>query len=329
MRYRKLGKTDMEVSVIALGCWGLAGGKGWGVRDEKESLATIKAALEAGVNFFDTAECYNNGYSEELLGKALAGSREKALIATKVVERHLEKESVIKACEDSLKRLNTDYIDYYQIHWPNANVSLEETLGALEILKKQGKIRAAGVCNFGEIDLEEILQKSSIAIEANQVAYSLLWRAIEFSVQPKCLKNGLGILAYSPLAQGLLSGKYLAPDEFPETRARTKHFSKDRPYAQHGEGGCEIETFMTIRAIKAVSARLGISMIDLALAWLLHQDGVTSVLVGAVQPEQIRENAKAVSVQLTAAVIAELNQKTESLKRKLGVNPDQWANRMR
>lgn len=176
MRYRKLGQTDIIVSVIAMGCWPIVGDFTWGPQDEADSIATIHAALDAGINFFDTAEMYGNGYSEELLGRALAGRRHEVVIASKVGSEHLAADQVIRAGEGSLRRLRTDYIDLYQIHWPSRTVPLAETMAALERLRQQGKVRAIGVSNFGLGDLGDLLAIGRP--ETNQLPYSLLWRAI-------------------------------------------------------------------------------------------------------------------------------------------------------
>ena len=145
LEYRKLGRTDIEVSVIALGCWPFAGGLVWGDQDDDLSVATVHAALDAGINFFDTAEGYGDGYSEAVLGRSLIGRREEAVIATKIAPPHLGCDEVEKRCDRSLKKLRTDYIDYYQIHWPNWEIPIKETLAALERLLQKGKVRAIGV----------------------------------------------------------------------------------------------------------------------------------------------------------------------------------------
>lgn len=320
MQYRKLGKTDIDVSTVAVGCWAFAGGKIWGGQDDRDSIHAVKAALDAGINFFDTAEGYGNGYSEEVLGKALAGDRDRAVIATKLSAKHLSQDGVIDACERSLKRLQTDYIDLYQIHWPSRDIPFEETADALGELVEQGKIRAIGVCNFGPQDLEQM--SGLQAISTNQLIYSLLWRAAEYEVQPKCVHNGVGMLCYSPLAQGLLSGKYNTIDQFPVERMRTKHFSKDRLDATHHEPGCEKETFEAIRKIQEISNEINEPMNKVALAWLNQQQGVASVLAGVRNSEHVKLNAEAADLELSEDVIQALDQATEEVKRTLGDDLD-------
>ena len=322
MEYQKLGKTEMTVSVVAMGCWAIGGGLTWGEQDEKESIATIRAALDSGVNFFDTAEEYGDGYSETVLGKGLAGRRHEAVIATKVSGAHLASDEVQKACERSLRRLDTDYIDLYQIHWPNREIPIAGTVEALERLRRQGKVRAIGVCNLGVADLSDLLAVGHC--ETNQLPYSLLWRAIEYEIRQECVEEDIGILCYSPLSQGLLTGKFSTADEVPEGRARTRHFSKDRPLARHSEEGCEAETFAAIEKIRRICTKIDAPMAQVALAWLLHQAGVVSVLAGARRRDQIKQNAQAAALELLPEIVSELREATEELKLKLGPNPDHW-----
>lgn len=254
MQYRRLGKTDITVSIVAMGCWALAGGSMWGRQDEAESIATVRAGLDAGVNFFDTAEGYGGGDSEAVLGRALAGRRHEAVIATKVSRSHLAGDEVLRACERSLQRLKTDYIDLYQIHWPSRTAPLEETMETLERLREQGKVRAIGVCNFGVGDLSDLLKVGWA--ETNQLPYSLLWRAIEHQILRKCVDEGIGILCYSPLVQGLLTGKFSSADDVPEERARTRLFSGNRPQSRHGGAGVRLRRSPPLRESAASAMRL-------------------------------------------------------------------------
>ena len=253
MQYQKLGQTNIDVSVIALGCWPFAGGKVWGPQDDKVSIETVQAALEAGINFFDTAAGYGAGHSERVLGQGLLGRRDQAVVATKVSASHLAADDVIRACEESLKNLQTDYIDLYQIHWPNWSVPLAETVEALTRLREQGKIRAVGVCNFGVRDLSGMLKLGPC--ETDQLPYNLLWRTIEPEILPLCLRNGVGLICYSPLAQGVLTGRYASADEVPDGLARTRHYAGTRPQAEHGEAGCETEVFEAVAANPANCSR--------------------------------------------------------------------------
>ena len=328
MEYRRLGKTDVEVSAVALGCWALAGDWTWGEQDESQAIAAIQTALDRGINFFDTAETYGAGLSEERLGKGLAGRRGEAVIADKFSSGATSEKEIVRACEASLKRLGTDVIDLYQIHWPGRAMPIGDQLGALDRLREQGKIRFFGVCNFGPRDLESILAAGR-TVQTNQLPYNLLWRVIEFEIARPCLENGIGILPYSPLMQGLLTGKFATADDVPEARARTRHFSRDRPQCRHTESGCEKETFEAIGRIRAICVRVGRPMAAVALAWLLQQPAVTSVLAGARNPEQVIQNSQAAELPLSAEIVEELAEVTEPLKQQLGPNPDMWQSESR
>jgi len=322
MELRTLGRTDIAVSTVCMGCWAIAGGETWGKQDERDSIAAIRASLEAGVNFFDTAEAYGDGYSEELLGRVLSPHRKDVVIATKVSRAHLSRKAVVESCEASLRRLKTDYIDLYQVHWANPEVPLSETLEALQELKAKGKVRAIGVSNFGIRDLSALVELGWV--ESDQMAYSLLFRAIEFEVAPFCLEKGISIIAYSPLSQGLLTGKFSSPEEVPQGRARTRHFSSRRPGVRHGESGCEKETFAAIEKVRAISEKLGMPMAQVALRWVLEQPAVTCVIAGARNASQARENAMAGELVLPQEALDELSAVTEKLKDILGANPDMW-----
>ena len=327
MEYRRLGQTDMQVSSVCLGCWALIGGSTWGDQDRDESLATVRAALDVGVNFFDTAAGYGDGESEKLLGKALADVRKDVVIATKVSFGQLAPEDVARSCDRSLRLLQTDVIDLLQIHWPRADVPLADTLGAMQRLQEAGKVRAIGVSNFGTSYLQELLALGRI--ETNQLCYSLLFRAIEHEIQPMCVENDIGILCYSPLCQGVLTGKFASADDVPEGRARSRLFSKDRPQSRHGEPGCEAEAFAAVARLREIARRLGEPMGRVALAWLLARDGVTSAIAGARSVAQARENARAADLKLPADALDELAAVTEEVKARIGPNADMWQTESR
>lgn len=324
MKYRSFGESGPSMSNIALGCWALTGDQTWGHQDEGQSLQTVAAARDCGITLYDTAPGYGNGASEELLGRALRGWRDQVLVATKVSPKALAPEDLRSSCEESLKRLRTDYIDLLQIHWPNHGIPMADSIGALEKLRQEGKIRKYGVCNFGLRDLGDFLTAGG-RCQTNQVAYSLLARAVEYAIQPKCVEEKIGILCYSPLAQGLLTGKFSHPDEVPEGRARTRHFSRSRPHTRHGEEGCETETFAAIEGIRKISAGIGETMEAVSLAWLLEQPGVNSVIAGARSADQIRRNATASDLTLDPATLGALNRTTDTVKERLGDNPDLWV----
>lgn len=322
MNYTTLTNTDIKVSTLALGCFAFAGGQTWGEQDEQDSIDTINAALEHGITFFDTAEGYGNGYSEELLGRVFEGRRDQVVIATKVSRQNLRPDDLRAACEASLQRLKTDYIDLYQIHWPSHEIPIGDSVGMLQALQQEGLIRAIGVSNFGVGDFSDLLEIMTPV--TNQLPYNLLFRMIENGIIPLAEQHNVGVLPYSPLMQGLLTGKFKSANDVPEGRARTRHFAGSRPQASHGEAGVETETFSTISGLSAIAERIGQPLTYVALAWLLAQKSVPAVLVGARNLEQLEHNVKAAEVTLAADVVAELTAETDALKDKLGAEPDMW-----
>jgi len=319
----KLPHTDFEISRLIFGCWAVVGGFNWGHQDKQDSLKAIREAFDKGINTFDTAEAYGNGASENLLAEALGDKRKHMIIASKVGPQDFLPENVIKACERGLKNLKTDYIDLYQLHWPNPEIPLEDTLGALQKLKDDGKIRAYGVSNFGNQSLDTC-KDSGFTISSNQMAYNLIFRAIEFSILPQCVEDNVPILCYSPIMQGLLTGKFNSAEQVPDDRARTRHFNKDRSQSRHQEKGCEVLTFQTIEKIKKFADESNMTMGNLSLAWLLAQKGVAAPIVGGRNADQVRKNLKTLDVQLTADMVNYLNEITLPLKEKLGGNADLW-----
>lgn len=322
MKYTKLGDTDLEVSVISMGCWGISGGEMWGKQNEEDAIAAIQKAYENGINFFDTAEGYGNGYSEELLGEALDGFRKEIKIASKVKAAHLRPKDLKESCENSLQRLNTDYLDLYYIHWPNPDILISDTIKALEELKKEGKIRYYGTSNFGIRQMKGFLQHTELNI--NQLPYNLLWRSIEHEIKPFCREKDIGLAVYSPLLHGLLTGKFGSPDLVPEGRARTRHFSRERPETRHREEGVEEETFDTIEKIELICREFGVDMTQTSIAWPLTQSGIDTVIAGARSPEHVKENAQAGELDLPKELISKLDKATRDLKGSLGNNPDLW-----
>ena len=323
MQYRRLGRTDIDVSPICMGCWPLADPKLWGPQDESDSIAAIHASLDAGVNFIDTAEGYGNGHSEEVVGKALVGRRSRAVICTKVSPENHRDDDLIRACVASLRRLRTDYVDLYLLHWPDHQIGVEEPLRALERLREDGKVRAIGVSNFATRDLSEILDHGRV--EVDQLPYNLLWRAIEYEIAPLCVSNDVSITCYSALMHGLLTGRFATPDDVPPGQARSGLFSGGRPLAPHDGNGAEAQTFAALDVLRAASAETGLPMSHLALAWLLTQPGVTSAIVGARTAEEARSNAAAAEVVLRDDVVDALSEATRGLKQHFGgANPDLW-----
>lgn len=336
MRYRKLGANGPEVSVLSFGAWQLADDAYWGEDPAADAKETVRAALDAGITLFDTAEGYGNGASERVLGQALGADRDKVLIASKVSSTHCTAQGVLAACEASLQRLGTDRIDLYQVHWPfrttpfltgygqpcEGQGTFEEVYGAMKQLQEQGKIVHIGVSNFGPGDLASWMETGDAV--SDQLGYNMLFRAIEYNVAPACRKYGLGILAYMPLMQGLLTGRYTTLDAIPPQRRRTRHFSGASEHTRHDEAGCENLLMHTIREVKAFSEAIGVPMAVVSLAWVLAQPGVSTAILGARKAAQLSQNLLAADIDLGPAAIAQLNEVSFPLKRHMGRNPDMW-----
>ncbi len=320
---RQIPGIDLPVSRVALGCMSIVASETYGGVGEEQAIQTVRSAIDNGITLLDTAPAYGNGESEQLVGKAIKGQRDQIILATKASGKTLSAEEIVSDCEVSLRRLQTDVIDLYQIHWNRRLVPAEETMKAMDSLVSSGKVRAIGVCNYGPKDLNEAI--SLTTLQTNQVAYNMIFRAIEFEITDICRENNIGILCYSPIAQGLLTGRYANADEVPVGRQRTLHFSGERELARHGQPGCEAETFEAIAKIKQVCDDLGESMARVSLAWCLHQPGVMSVLAGASRPEQVKQNVDASELSLSEDVLSRLDRATAEVKSILGPIPDMWA----
>jgi myo-inositol catabolism protein IolS len=261
-----------------------------------------------------------------LIGKAFTGHlRDKVIIATKVSQGNLRPTDLRAACENSLRNLGMDTIDVYYIHWPNWDIPIADTLGEMQRLKDEGKIRFVGCSNFGPRDLTELLAIDHV--EINQLAYNLLFRAIEYEIVPLCVEHRVSIAPYSPLQHGILTGKVATLADIPDERARTRHFAAThRTMVRHGGSGAEAETAAALTAIREICDDAGLPMAQVALAWLLKQPGVATVIAGARNPAQIHANAEAAALKLPADVVSALTKATDPLKAALGSNPDMWQN---
>lgn len=308
---RKLGQSDLELTTIGLGSWGL-GGAGWeyswGHQDDQETVATIHRALECGINWIDTAPVYGLGHAEEIIGKLVSSLKEKPLIATKcglIWNDHREilpcltRDSVRKECEDSLKRLRIDTIDLYQIHWPRPVEQIEEAWETLLNLQKEGKIRYPGVSNFNMAHLSLCEQKGTVT--SLQPPYSILRRDIEKKVLPWCSSHGTGVIAYSPLQKGLLTGK--VSSQWVEALSEEDHRKRKDPLFQEPQLSRIIELVINLTDL---AKRYGMTTPQLAIAWVLHQPGVTAAIVGARHPAQIAETVRAGEILLEQETLAEV-----------------------
>ncbi|MCP4643393.1 MAG: aldo/keto reductase [bacterium] len=322
MRYRRLGSSGWDVSVLTFGAWQLGDSGYWGADGDADEQAAVDAALDAGVNFFDTAEGYGGGESEKALGKALGARRKDVLIASKVSPSHCAPADLRKACEASLARLGTDWIDLYQVHWPIRDVPLADAYGELKALQDEGKIRAVGLSNYGPKDLADWFASGTSV--SNQLGYNLLFRPIEFEIVPACEKRDLGIMAYMPIMQGILAGRWSSVDEIPANRRRTRHFSCDREGVRHGMPGCEALTMEALAKIGDVCNDIGQPMATVAMAWLLAKPGVTTVIVGGRKPDHVARNMPAADLDLDAEEVARLDAATDPLKDHFGANCDMW-----
>ncbi|WP_274652463.1 aldo/keto reductase [Paenibacillus humicola] len=310
MKTRKLGKNGPEISVIGFGTWAIGGGgwaSAWGEQDDSLSIESVRVALDAGVTFFDTAAVYGLGHSEEVLGRALKGDRDKVVVATKCglvwdeagnVSRSGAYDSILREAEASLRRLGTDYIDLYQMHWPDAEVPAEETMRAMDKLVQDGKIRYVGVSNYNV----ELLTKSLSVrhVDSLQPPYSILRPAVEKEILPFCLDNGIGVVAYSPLTSGLLSGNYTYDTTFSEGDWRSRNA------AHTGEG--LRKNVDRAEKLKKIAARFDITLPQLAVAYDLAHPAITSAIVGVRKPSHITGVLPAVDVTLDEATLAEIRE---------------------
>jgi aryl-alcohol dehydrogenase-like predicted oxidoreductase len=311
LEYRYLGKSGLKVSAIGLGT------NNFGRRlDADASALVINHALDMGVNMIDTSNSYGDGYSEEYIGRALKGKRDKAIIGTKVSsavgdgpnDGGNSRQHIMAAVEDSLRRLKTDYIDLYQIHWHDPHVPIEETLRALDDLVRQGKVRYVGCSNFTAWQVCEAAWTSkTLGISefvSVQPRYSLMDREIEAELVPFCASYGVGILPYYPLANGFLTGKYRRGQSAPDG---TRLAESDR-------GMFTDANFDLLERLEAFCQARGHSVLELAFAWLLANSAVSSVIAGATRVEQIISNARASSWQLTSYEVAEVNGIIDAVK---------------
>lgn len=327
MEYRKLGNTALELSAITYGSFAI-GGNMWGGNEKKDSIASVHASLDHGVTSIDTAPFYGFGLSEEMIGEAIKGKdRSKIQLLTKFglvwdgsnqgkgefffdasengktipVYKFASKANIIKELEESLKRLGTDYIDLLQIHWPDSTTAISETMEALEVLIQQGKIRAAGVCNYSVDQLKEA--SATLTLASNQVSYSMLNRSIEQDLVPYALENQTSIIAYSPMERGLLTGKYFTENTLKQDDHRNDYFSQ-----------FDLEKVKSLIATLApIAQNKGVTVAQLVLRWTTLQPGITVVLAGARNASQSIANAQAMDINFTAEELILINNELSKL----------------
>ncbi|UUW08790.1 aldo/keto reductase [Flavobacterium plurextorum] len=328
MEYRKLGNSELELSTITYGAFAI-GGNMWGGNEKKDSIDSVRASIDHGVTTIDTAPFYGFGLSEEMIGEAIKSyDRSKVQLLTKFglvwdgsnnrkgdfffdaddngkkvpIYKYSSKNNVIKEIEESLKRLQTDYIDLLQIHWPDSTTPISETMEAVEILLQQGKIRAFGVSNYNVSQIQEA--QKTVQIASDQVAYSMLNKSIESDLLPFTIAENIGIIAYSPMERGLLTGKYFTDGKLKENDHRNGYFGK-----------FDLQQVKTlVEELSSLANSKHISISQLVLRWTTLQKGISIVLAGARNAEQAISNAKAMDFDLSVSELEFINQAISKLK---------------
>ena len=357
MKTNRAGTSGLQLSALGYGTWQFGSGGAddyWGLEfTDDMAVALLAQATAAGVTYVDTAADYAQGGSEKQLGRALKAlapeARAKVVIGSKILPNNCG--DVRKYTEASLARLGVESVDLYMVHWPIEANSMAHFAGDhtaaggrdyattgdvaagsvppsqqafldLAELQKEGKIKHVGVSNFGVQQLTDAL-RTGVTIAVNQLAFNLLTRAIEFEIMPFCAANGIGVVAYSPLLQGILTGAYETVDDVPAYRARTRHFSGARDKSRHGEEGHEALLATTLGKLRAIAAASGIPLADLAIAWPLAK-GAACVVAGATKAHQLEANVRAAALDLPRALVADLDAATDDLKHAMGKNADLW-----
>jgi aryl-alcohol dehydrogenase-like predicted oxidoreductase len=310
MKAKRFGNSNMFITPVGFGAWAI-GGSGWefawGGQDDSDSVAAIHEALDAGVNWIDTAAVYGLGHSEEVVARALAGMNNRPYVFTKCsmiwdeqrqIGHSLKGASIRRECEASLRRLGVDAIDLYQIHWPNPEEEIEEGWATMAKLKEEGKVRHIGVSNF---DVDQMRRALAIApITSLQPRYSLIHRDVEEEILPFAARQGIGVIAYSPMASGLLTGAM--------TRERIEQLSADDWRRNHPDFQEPLlsRNLRLVRLLKAIGAHHGCTPAEVAVAWVLHNRAVTGAIVGARKPGQIRGVLGAAGLRLSPRELGEV-----------------------
>ncbi|MDQ1909693.1 aldo/keto reductase [Paenibacillus sp. GD4] len=343
MKVRRLGTSELQLSVLGMGCWQYGGGDYWGAQSQKDVDEVVHHALDRGINYFDTAEVYNNGESEISLGISLKGRRHEAVIGSKINTANARPDLLREGCEASLKRLQTDYIDLYMLHWPISPLSIkhfssssdliqspptvEEVFFTLQELQREGKIRYIGISNHGVEQMMEV-QATGVEVVSNELPYNLISRAIEETILPYCVNQGIGVIGYMPLQQGVLTGEHNELSSVKPMQARSRHFHHSRGTgSRHGEEGAEVEIHQVLNEVRMIAAELNVTMSALCLAWAVANRGITTTIVGSRNAAQLELNAAAASLKLERDVMDRLNRISEPVLAKLGSSPDYYENR--
>jgi aryl-alcohol dehydrogenase-like predicted oxidoreductase len=313
VKTRKLGYTDLSLTTVGLGTWAIGGGGwqwGWGPQDDAASIRALRHGLDLGINWIDSAAAYGLGHAEEVVAQVIAGRRDEVMIATKCglvwdegspnVYGRLKAKSVRAECEASLKRLNVEVIDLYQIHWPNPDEDIEEAWGVIADLIREGKVRYAGASNFNVGQIKRVQAIHPVA--SLQPPYSMLDRDVEKELLSYCAANDIGVIAYSPMQSGLLTGKYTRERiaSLPDNDWRKEKNPDFREPALSAN-------LKLIEGLRPIAERNGKTLAQLAIAWVLRRPEVTTAIVGSRRPSQIEETARAGDWELTQEDIAEID----------------------
>jgi aryl-alcohol dehydrogenase-like predicted oxidoreductase len=312
MDKRRLGNSDMDITVLGLGAWAIGGGGwafSWGPQDDSDSIRAIREGLDAGINWIDTAAVYGLGHSEEVVALALEGVANRPYVFTKCerawnenreIIKSLKRDSIRRECEESLRRLKTDVIDLYQIHWPEPDADIEEGWSTLSELQKEGKVRWIGVSNFNAAQMERV--KKIAPITSLQPPYSMITRAVESAILPYCHAHGIGVIVYSPMRSGLLSGKM--------SRERIANLPQE-DWRNHNPDFQEpklTRNLQLVEALRQIGERHGRTPGEIAIAWTLRNPAVTAALVGVRKPGQVAGITGAAEVKLSDADVAAIEQ---------------------
>lgn len=338
METRACGSSGLKLSVLGLGCWSFGGGDYWGPQHQSDVDAVVHRAVDAGITYFDTAEAYTDGRSEESLGRALRGvPRDKVVVGTKVSPSHARPDDLRRSCESSLGRLGTDVIDLYMVHWPitlagirhfdphaTEAPSIDDAFATLQRLRDEGKIRHAGVSNHSLARLDEGRARCP-AIAANELPYNLLSRAIEAEILPGCAARGVGVIGYMALLQGVLTDARADLINIRPWQRRTRHFDAAKaPAARHGGPGYEVEIRRTLAAISDLCRTLGRPLSEVALAWTITRPELTCSLTGCRTVAQLEANLRAADQALSADAVARLDVVTQPLREQMGPSLDYY-----
>jgi len=342
VKKEKLGKSNIEVSAMTVGCWPFGGGDYWGEQSQQDVNNVVAAALNMGVNTFDTAEVYNAGESEKSLGQALKGCRDKAVVISKISPSNCR--NVRQHCINSLQRLGMDYLDVYMLHWPinmlavkhftsneqiiDSPPTIEDAYQQLADLKKEGLIRSIGMSNFGRKQMEEVVSLG-VQIDVNELTYNIVSRAIEAEIAPYCMKHNISVIGSMGLQQGLLAGIYQTADDVPKHQAHSRHFAQHRGQetSRHHEAGAEQEIFEAVNQLRQIAKDLNIHIAQLSIAWILKKPFMASTLVSSRNVNELLMNIEACNMTIPNEIEALIDKISLPTLEKLGDSPDYYEHR--